>query len=62
MVVDGKEYRFSAIGITPRFLEVTGQACPLPEARDEPSTSATGASHRQPPSPNRIHSPNEHLS
>ena len=33
MAVDGKEYRFSAVSITPRFLEVTGQACPLPELR-----------------------------
>ena len=43
MAVDGKEYRFSAISITPRFLEVTGQACPLPESRDESSTSADGS-------------------
>ena len=39
MAVDGKEYRFSAISITPRFLEVTGQACPLPEASDNSSAS-----------------------
>ena len=42
MAVDGKEYRFSAISITPRFLEVTGQACPLPVFRDKFDASADG--------------------
>ena len=42
MAVGGKEYRFSAVSITPRFLEVTGQACPLPESGDESSASADG--------------------
>jgi hypothetical protein len=40
LAVGGKEYRFSAVSITPRFLEVTGQACPLPESGDESSASA----------------------
>jgi hypothetical protein len=42
MAVDGKEYRFSAISITPRFLEVTAQACPLPESGGASSASADG--------------------
>jgi uncharacterized protein (DUF2267 family) len=40
MVVDGKEYRFSAVSTAPQFLEVTGRACPLPEAGDDSSASA----------------------
>ena len=40
MVVDGKEYRFSAIGGEPRFLEVTAQACPLPQPGDDSNASA----------------------
>jgi hypothetical protein len=39
MVVDGTEYRFSAVSTAPRFLEVTGRA-PLPEAGDDSSASA----------------------
>jgi hypothetical protein len=42
MAVDGKEYRFSAISISPRFLEVTAQACPLPESGDASSASDDG--------------------
>jgi hypothetical protein len=34
MVVDGKEYRFSAVQGDRRFLEMTAQACPLPAPRD----------------------------
>jgi hypothetical protein len=34
MVVDGKEYRFSAAPGDRRLLEVTAQACPLPDPRD----------------------------
>ena len=40
MLVDGKEYRFSAVSTAPRFLEVTGRACALPEAGDDSSASA----------------------
>ena len=35
MVVDGKEYRFSAVSADPRFVEVTAQACALPAFGDE---------------------------
>jgi hypothetical protein len=35
MVVDGKEYRFSAVRGETRFLEVTAQACALPEPDDD---------------------------
>jgi hypothetical protein len=34
MVVDGKEYRFSAVQGDRRFLEMTAQACPLPDSGD----------------------------
>ena len=34
MAVDGKEYRFSIVQGAPRFLEMTAQACPLPDAGD----------------------------
>jgi hypothetical protein len=34
MVVDGKEYRFNAVQGDLRFVEVTAQACPLPEPGD----------------------------
>jgi hypothetical protein len=44
MVVDGKEYRFSAVSGERRFLEMTAQACPLPEPADDSSASA----HRSP--------------
>jgi hypothetical protein len=30
MLVDGQEYRFSAIAGPTSFVEVTGQACPFP--------------------------------
>jgi hypothetical protein len=40
MVVDGKEYRFSAVRGETRFLEVTAQACPLPEPDDDSRASA----------------------
>jgi hypothetical protein len=42
MVVDGKEYRFHAVSTGPRFLDVTAQACRLPELED-PDASAAGA-------------------
>jgi cell division protein FtsB len=35
IVVDGKEYRFSAVSAEPRFVEVTAQACALPEFGDD---------------------------
>ena len=35
IVVDGKEYRFSAVSAEPRFVEVTAQACALPRFDDE---------------------------
>jgi cell division protein FtsB len=47
MVVDGKEYRFSAIPGEPRFLEVTAQACPLPESGDGSSASAAHSRERR---------------
>ena len=60
MAVDGKEYRFSAVSITPRFLEVTGQACPLPESGDEFERERRRMrSHRAPTYPRRIRSPSE---
>jgi ABC-type cobalt transport system substrate-binding protein len=34
MAVDGREYRFSIAQGAPRFLEMTAQACPLPEPQD----------------------------
>jgi hypothetical protein len=34
MAVDGKEYRFSIAQGAPRFVEMTAQACPLPDAPD----------------------------
>jgi hypothetical protein len=43
MVFDGKEYRFSAVNGTARFLELTAQACALPQAAgEEPAISAQG--------------------
>jgi hypothetical protein len=39
MVVDGKEYRFSAMRGDTRFLEMTAQACPLSEPEDDSSAS-----------------------
>ena len=47
MVVDGKEYRFSAVGGERRFLEVTAQACPLPEPGDDSSASAHRSQERR---------------
>ena len=41
MVVDGKEYRFSAVEGEPRFIEMTAQACALPEPDDD----STGGAH-----------------
>jgi cell division protein FtsB len=35
MVVDGKEYRFTAVSATPRFVEMTAQVCALPRLPDE---------------------------
>jgi hypothetical protein len=35
MVVDGMEYRFSAVSADPRFVEMTAQICALPELGDE---------------------------
>lgn len=35
MVVDGKEYRFSAVSAEPRFIEVTAQTCALPQFGDD---------------------------
>ena len=31
MVVDGMEYRFSAVSADPRFVEMTAQICDLPQ-------------------------------
>jgi hypothetical protein len=35
MVIDGMEYRFSAVSAEPRFVEMTAQICALPEFGDE---------------------------
>ena len=51
MVVDGNEYRFSAVSGERRFLEVTAQACPLPEAGDESSASAPRRQERRAEAP-----------
>ena len=40
MVVDGKEYRFSAVSSAARFVEMTAQVCALPEFGDDPTVSA----------------------
>jgi hypothetical protein len=48
MVVDGKEYRFSAVNGAARFLEMTAQACALPQpGDDEPTISARGGGDRR---------------
>jgi hypothetical protein len=47
MVVDGKEYRFSAVSGERRFLEMTAQACPLPESGDGSSASAPHGRERR---------------
>jgi hypothetical protein len=55
MVFNGKEYRFSAVNGTARFLEMTAQACALPQADgEEEAISAQGgaASDTTPPRPN----------
>ncbi len=31
MAVDGREYRFSVVQGMPRFVEMTAQACPMPD-------------------------------
>jgi cell division protein FtsB len=36
MAVDGKEYRFSAVSGERRFVEVTAQACALPQLEEDP--------------------------
>jgi hypothetical protein len=48
MVVDGKEYRFSAVNGAARFVEMTAQACALPQpGDDEPTISARGGGDRR---------------
>ena len=47
MVVDGKEYRFSAVSGEGRFLEVTAQACALPGLGDGSTASAARTPQRQ---------------
>ena len=42
MVVDSKEYRFSAVRGERRFVEVTAQACALPEPGGDSTASAQG--------------------
>ena len=51
MVVDGKEYRFSAISGDRRFLEVTAQACPLPGPGDGSSASSHRGQERRAEAP-----------
>ena len=53
MVVDGKEYRFSAVRGERRFVEVTAQACPLPEARGDSTAEAQGIAEPQDDAPDR---------
>jgi hypothetical protein len=40
MVVDGREYRFSIVAGEQRFVEVTAQACDLPESSERDLTGA----------------------
>jgi ABC-type cobalt transport system substrate-binding protein len=42
IVVDGKEYRFSAVQGDRRFLDMTAQACPLPDPGDGLTNDAAG--------------------
>ena len=51
MVVDGKEYRFSAMSGERRFLEMTAQACPLPQPGNESSASARRGQERRADAP-----------
>lgn len=43
MAVDGKEYRFSAVQGERRFIEVTAQACALPEPDNDPTPGVPGS-------------------
>jgi hypothetical protein len=47
MAVDGKEYRFSIVQGAPRFVEMTAQACPLPDPGDGSTASAGGMPEAQ---------------
>jgi hypothetical protein len=49
MVVDGKEYRFSAVSGDARFLEVTAQACSLLDPADAPDAASAGAAGTRQP-------------
>jgi hypothetical protein len=51
MVVDGKEYRFSAVSGDPGFVEVTGQVCALPEPGDHSRASVQQADESIEPEP-----------
>lgn len=51
IVVDGKEYRFSAVSAEPRFVEVTAQACALPRFDDEGPEVGTRAQAREAAAP-----------
>jgi cell division protein FtsB len=56
IVVDGKQYRFSAVSAEPRFVEVTAQACALPQLDDEASrTRAESGEAADPSFPPRLH-------
>jgi hypothetical protein len=47
MAVDGKEYRFSAAQGDRQFLDMTAQACPLPDSRDGSRADAASISESQ---------------
>jgi hypothetical protein len=54
MVFDGTEYRFSAVGSEPRFVEMTAQACPLPRlGPDDPTVNAQGGDDGEMAGPRR---------
>ena len=55
MAVDGKEYRFSAVSAEPRFVEITAQACALPQPDHEaPGTRADSDEVAAPSLPARV--------
>jgi len=58
IVVDGKEYRFSIVSAEPRFVEVTAQACALPQFDDDGPDAGTRAQASEvaaPPRAPRVH-------
>lgn len=45
MAFDGREYRFSVVGSAPHFIEMTAQACELPEPSEDAPTRHSRAGH-----------------